>query len=304
MNLRRLTPHDYPELKPFIQNQSYGLCYYSLPSILTWNNAIYQSYGATEGTTLIVGTEYEERREDRHLILPLSPDKDFPPPKLHDLAVSLGFDKYRYVSEEYITQHGRKQTEASFSITEQEASADYIYSKEDLAELKGNKYSKKRNLINQFRREYVIKDRIKVEPITPAFLDECIDFLGKQSEESGRDLNTDEDLICEREAILNHVKHIDILETPGILLLINAEVCAFGISAPVTNNIATLHYEKAYSRIKGLYQYFDNLCARTLFEGYEYINRESDMGDPGLVRSKNSYYPIRRIKSYELRLRT
>jgi hypothetical protein len=88
------------------------------------------------------------------------------------------------------------------------------------------------------------------------------------------------------------------------LLRISGDVCAFGISAPITDNIAALHYEKAYARIKGLYQYFDNICAKTLFKGYEYINRESDMGDPGLSRAKNSYHPVKRIKSYELRVRT
>lgn len=303
MNFKKLTPHDFPELRPFIRNQPYGLCYYSLPSILTWSNPFYRSFGAVNGDTLIVSTEYETRKEDRHLILPLSPNRNFPPEELHDLAVSLGFDKYRYVSEEYLTKHGREQIDAFFLILEQKESGDYIYLTEDLAELKGNKYSKKRNLINQFKREYVVKDRAEIETITPSFLDECIDFLRKQSEESGRDLEVDEDLICEKEAILNHVKHIDILETPGILLRINGEVCAFGISAPITADIAALHYEKAYSRITGLYQYFDNICARTLFEGYEYINRESDMGDPGLVRSKNSYHPVKRIKSYELRIK-
>ena len=303
MNFKKLTPHDFPELKPFTQNQPYGLCYYSLPSILTWSNRFYQPFGAVDGDALIVSIEYETRKEDRHLILPLSPNTDFPPARLRDLAVSLRFDKYRYVSEEYLTKHGREQIDVYFSVSEQERSHDYIYRTEDLAELKGNKYSKKRNLINQFKREYVAKDRAKIETITPAFLDECIDFLHKQSEENRRDIERDEDLICEKEAILNHVEHVDILEAPGILLRINDEVCAFGISAPITDDIAVLHYEKAYSRIKGLYQYFDNICAKTLFEGYKYINRESDMGDPGLVRSKNSYHPVKQIKSYELRIR-
>ena len=304
MKLEKLTPIDYPRLKPFVRNQPYGLCYYSLPSILTWSNPFYHPSGAVDGNTLIVGTEYEARKEDRHLTLPLSPDREFTPAELRDLAANLGFDKYRFVSEEYVAKYGREAIEHFFVVSEQEGYADYIHLARDLAELKGNKYSKKRNLINQFKREYVVKDRISIEPIDSSFFAECNDFLYEQSAETGRDIDKDEDLLCEKEAILNHVKHIDILETPGILLRIGGDVCAFGISAHVTDDIAALHYEKAYTRVKGLYQYFDNLCAKTLFEGYEYINRESDMGDPGLVRAKNSYHPAKRIESYEFRIRT
>ena len=114
MNFKKLTPHDFPKLKPFTQNQPYGLCYYSLPSILTWSNRFYQSFGAVDGDTLIVSTEYETRKEDRHLLLPLSASRDFPPEQLRDLSVSLGFDKYRYVSEEYLMKHGVELVDAFF----------------------------------------------------------------------------------------------------------------------------------------------------------------------------------------------
>lgn len=303
MNLRRLTPEDFPKLKPYTRNQRYGLCYYSLPSILTWNNRIYHSCGAVDGDALIVGTEYESRSEERYLLLPLSPSRSFTPGQLHELATSLGYDKYRYVSEEYLSEYGCERVGERFLIREQEAANDYIYRTQDLAELKGNKYSKKRNLINQFKREYVARGRVEIEPITSGFVDECAEYLYRQSEESGRDIEAEEDLICEKEAILNHIRHIEILEAPGILLRINSEVAAFGVSAPITSDIAALHFEKAYPKVKGLYQYFDNVCAQTLFGDFTYINRESDMGDPGLVRSKRSYHPVRTIRSYELRVR-
>ena len=303
MMLKKLTPTDFPDLKRFIQGQPYGLCYYSLPSILTWSNPFYQPFGAVEDDALIVGIEFEEKIDSRHMLLPLSRERIYPPEQLRNVAQSCGFDAYRFVSEEYLASYKREDIEACFSITEQQGYEDYLHLVSDLSELKGNKYAKKRNLINQFRREYVVKDRIRVEPITPGFRDECVDFLYKQSEEAGRDIDGDEDLICEKEAIINHIDHIDILETPGILLRIGEEVAAFGISAHITDDIAALHYEKAYSRVKGLYQYFDNLCAKTLFEGYTYINRESDMGDTGLIRAKNSYHPVKQIRAFELKVK-
>jgi hypothetical protein len=64
--------------------------------------------------------------------------------------------------------------------------------------------------------------------------------------------------------------------------------------------MATLQYEKAYDKIKGLYQYFDNQCAKRLFNGYTYINKESDMGVEGLAKAKKSYHPIHIIESFRL----
>mgnify|MGYP000405684838 CR=1 FL=1 len=61
--------------------------------------------------------------------------------------------------------------------------------------------------------------------------------------------------------------------------------------------------EKADAEIKGLYQYFDQQCARRLFNGYTYINKESDLGIAGLAKSKRSYYPVEKVKAYRLLLK-
>jgi hypothetical protein len=71
----------------------------------------------------------------------------------------------------------------------------------------------------------------------------------------------------------------------------------------LTDTMGVLHFEKAHTHIKGLYQYLDRECARRLFNGYAYLNKESDMDVPGLVQAKKSYHPIKIMKSYQLTLR-
>lgn len=303
MNFKSLTPLDFPDLKSFVQKQKYRLCYYSLPSILTWSNPFYKHHGAIEEDTLFISVEYSLQPDKRYLLLPLSPEKDYPPEALRNLAKRLGFEKYQHVSEEYLAQYGRSQIKPYFKIREQKGYEDYIYLTEDLSELKGNKFSKKRNLINQFQREYVDKDCVRIEPITPSIIDECLEFMAEFSREINMDMEKDEELICEKEAIIKNIEYIDLLETPGLLLRVNDELCAFAISARLTDEMAALPYEKAYSRIKGLYQYFDNLCAKELFKGYKYINKEGDLNIPGIAKAKKSYHPVLRVKSYELRVR-
>lgn len=303
MKLLPLTPADYPVLKPFFEHQRHRLCVYSLPSLLAWSNDEYQPFGAIDGNALIVAAEFNRQKEKRHLILPISPQGHYSPEALHALALKLGFNSYWFVTEDYLQQYEIKRVEALFTIREQEEYDDYVYRTSDLAELKGNKYSKKRNLISQFNREYLEKDRVSTAAITPEVAPECIRFLNEWCDERNCDGSMMEDLACERLAALNTIEHIGVFPSQGLLLRIDGKISAFGIGSYLTAAMGVLHFEKAFSRIKGLYQYFDNQCARLLFKGYVFINKESDMNVPGLAKAKRSYYPVMRVKSYELVLK-
>ena len=91
MNLKPLTPADYSELKPFFSHQRYPLCAYSLVSFLTWSNKEYQPHGAILDDSVILGCEYYTRKENRHMLLPVSPTRQFSPEMLYNLAERAGF---------------------------------------------------------------------------------------------------------------------------------------------------------------------------------------------------------------------
>lgn len=300
MGFKKITPEDYPFLKRFFKNQRYELCAYSLASILAWSNESYQPYAAVKGDCLIICAEFTFRPENRHLILPVSPVRSHSPEELQDIALNLGFDCYRFIPQGYIEEHGRHLIESFFDLEEQTEYADYIYLTADIAGLKGNKYSKKRNLINQFKRHYVDKSRVRIETISPAVAAECIDFLEKWCAEHNCEMDQDEDLACEKQAAISTIENIRPLEVSGILLRVDGVVSAFGIASHLTDSMGVLHFEKAFTGIKGLYQFFDNACAKRLFKGYKYLNKESDMNIPGLAKAKKSYYPVKMVKSYKL----
>jgi hypothetical protein len=134
-------------------------------------------------------------------------------------------------------------------------------------------------------------------------VEDCIAYLHLWCGERDCDAEMDADLACERDAAIKTLRNLDLLEAKGLHLRIDGEVKAFGVSARLTDQMATLQYEKADASIKGLYQYFDQQCARRLFNGYTYINKESDMGIPGLAKSKRSYYPVEMVEAYRLKLR-
>ena len=303
MNFKPVAIDDYGILKPFFSGHPYSLCVYSPASLIAWSFHSFKAYYAIEEGKLFIAGEMEENPENRHLILPLAQERLFSPAELHRYAERMGFERYWRVPADYIETLDRSELEALFVMEEQKGYEDYIYLTEDLIHLKGNKYSKKRNLINQFAREYLRRGRAEVEEILAKDVAECLQFLEIWCEQHDCDADPESDLACEKNAVITALENMERLEWKGLLIRVDGRVSAFGIGERLNETTATLNFEKADSEIKGLYQFLDNECAKRLFRRFRYLNKESDMNLPNLAESKQSYNPVLRIKSYALTLR-
>ena len=308
MNFKQIRPQDYKSLERYFKHQPHSLCTYSLSSILVWSNEQHTHHGAVvgdktyeDGETLIISVEFSDPEKQSQLILPISSTaKTHSPKELSRLAETAGVKKISFVPEDHIKKFGASSFEAFFEIIEDKKYDDYVYLQKDLAHLKGKNGAKKRNLIKQFEKKYASKNRTVIEPITPENAAECLDFLNIWCKQRDCDADPKEDMACEKEACEKALAHIDALAFRGILLRVDGIVSAFGIASTLTDDMGALHFEKAMASIKGLYQYFDRECARRLFKGLKYINKESDMGIEGLARAKKSYHPIMMVKSHDL----
>jgi hypothetical protein len=303
MNYKPLAVSDYDVIKTFFTKQPYRLCVYSPASLIAWSNRTFKSFYAVTDGILFIASDREDHPEDRHLILPISQKRFYAPSELHRFARQLGYEQYWYVPGDYLETLDRSELEALFTIEEQKEFADYIYLTEDLIMLKGNKFSKKRNLINQFFREYIRHGRVTVESIHKEKIEECLQFLEIWCNEHACDIDQEFSLACEKDALITTLNNIEQLESKGIMVRVDGTVSAFGIGSRLNETTATLNFEKAFSAIKGLYQFLDNECAKRLFAEFKYVNKESDMNLPNLAESKQSYNPVMRIKSFALILR-
>lgn len=303
MKFLPITPSDFIRLRPYFEQQPYELCEYSLRAIIAWQTQEYWPLYHQNGNTLIVRAEFNNGKYPSHLLLPISKDKAYTPLALQDLALDLGVEHYNFVPEQYFQQFGMQQVASYFHIAEQIGHADYIYSTKDLAELKGNKYSKKRNLINQFERKYVDRGRVTLATLTPKEKVDCIDFLEKWCAANDCAPEYQEDLDCEKQAVIYTFENMAALNVKGLVLRIDGKVCAFGTGAKLTQDMGVFHFEKADASVKGLYQYFDNQCVKHLFRDCEFVNKENDMEKPGLMKAKKSYHPVRMVRSYQLTVR-
>jgi hypothetical protein len=300
MKFTPITFSEYQALRPYFDNQPHELCSYLLPSIIAWRNDNFEPFYTIADGEVILSARVKDRM---CLLLPLSPKEKMPPDRLRELSWKSEIPIIFPVSDLYLKIHGMRQVETLFQIEEKPEYSDYVYRTEDLAQLKGNKYSKKRNLINQFERKYLGEGRLAVAPITPADTDECLEFLEEWCLSNNCDAKGMDELACEKEAAKYTLGRLESFGSRGLLLRIDGEICAFGIGARLTQDMGVLNFEKAFSDIKGLYQYFDRECARRLFPGFQYINKENDMGEPGLQKAKKSYQPVRIVKAYQLTVR-
>ena len=296
--MQPLTPADYPQLKEFFRDQPHRLSVYSLPSIICWDTPVYGAVYKIFPDVLIIGYYCVPRPEENHLLLPIAPRWDEPPERIWHIARELDFSQYYFVPQEYVSRYDLEKENPYFVCTEQTEYEDYIYRTEDLIQLRGNRYSSKRNWISRFIKNN--DGHYLLEGITLENTGECLDFLEEWCQYYDCNPLANENLACEKHATMTMLRHIKELDGEGLLVRIKGKVSAFAIRTPLAEDMANLTFEKALPDITGLYPFLDRECARGLFSGYDYINKESDMGLPGLMRSKESYHPVQRRKSYRL----
>lgn len=178
---------------------------------------------------------------------------------------------------------------------------DYIYLREDLATLKGKKFQAKRNHVNKFKKQYAYE----YEPLTAEFVPECLEFEAKWYKANRTD-DDQEELTDERKSMifaLNHFKELNLL---GGAIRIDHKLVAFTFGSPINQDTFGVHVEKADTDYDGAYSIINQEFASRIPEQYVYVNREEDLGIPGLRKAKLSYNPtillpkaavIKKIKS-------
>jgi len=302
MDFELLRPEHYGKLNPFFAGQKYPLSAYSLASLIAWSQCIFDTLFAVDSDAVLFAERRMDDPQRKHLLLPVGPGELKPPAWLRERALATGYRQYHHVPQSYLERFGAVEIQKYFTISELLEDEDYVYGAAALAELQGRDYSKKRNLIRQFERAFEAPGRVEVRLIAPENAGECLGCLeGWREERLGEDWTAV--LECERRAITKCLENFSGLQLQGVMVCVDNKVRGFGIGSRLKEDTWTLHFEKATDQIKGLYQFLDRECAKRLFHGVEFLNKESDMGDAGLAQAKQSYRPAFRVKSYQLALR-
>lgn len=167
---------------------------------------------------------------------------------------------------------------------------DYIYNIADLADLPGRKFQRKRNHLNRFRQQY---PDCRVAVIDATLLPQ-VKAMIDQWYESRSTPDSQDEYHMERVALRRAFENWEALRLEGLALMKDDCVIAMTIGSFLNETTVDVHFEKALEVFDGAYAAINQAFASYLREKYpnlRYLNREDDLGIPGLRKSKLSYCP-------------
>lgn len=175
---------------------------------------------------------------------------------------------------------------------------DYVYHTSDLSNLAGDKYHKKKNHLNKFSRSY----SFTYQPIQESHLGQCLALADIWCAE--RHCVEDFGLAGEWDAIKDILHHYPALQPQlqGAVILIDNQVAAFTFGEILNAQTAVIHIEKVNPKIPELYTVINQQFCEHAWQQIPLINREQDLGEPGLRQAKLSYHPTRLVEKYQIRL--
>lgn len=174
--------------------------------------------------------------------------------------------------------------------------SDYLYDAEALRTLAGRKYAKKRNHLSHFLKEH---PDFVYESINSSHFEGCLELVRKWAGEKEADIDDPDS--SDYHMIEKMLSNWELLDARGGVILIEGKVAAFSLGS-YEKDTAFIHFEKADASVDGLYAAINQLVLKNEFPDAVFVNREEDLGIPGLRRAKQSYYPAGMVKKYKMRI--
>ena len=176
-------------------------------------------------------------------------------------------------------------------------SFDYVYAMDDLADLKGRRFQKKRNHVNRFRAEHPDFEFQTLDCANMGLVQHMVNdwYRNRIREESAGGY------MLENIAMSRAFRHYVGLHMEGAVLLDAGEVLAVTMGSRMGADTFDIHFEKAREDVEGAYAAVNCEFARYLRLKYpevRWLNREDDVGLEGLRKAKLSYNPDHMIPKY------
>lgn len=175
--------------------------------------------------------------------------------------------------------------------------SDYIYSAVSLATLKGKALNKKRNRYNKFIAENPIHNYSRC---TADDIKDVVRFLA-----GNRDCqhNREDNMRCyEQWQCIATVRNLTLYSQHAGILRVDGKIAAFTLGE-IFGDTLYVHIEKADHSIVGASEAINRMFVSDMLgehPGIIYVNREEDLGDPGLRQVKRAYAPIMMLQRYEM----
>lgn len=285
MVFHEVTAEDSQWAGPLLRQSGYASCEYAFVTIFMWAHIYHTKIARFEDWVIA----RSEGRHSYHYLFPAGRGDERA--ALEAIRADAEADGKRLVFFS-VSPEAKARMEAYFpgeyTFTANRADYDYLYRAGDLANLAGKKFQKKRNHVSRFLKE---NPDWQFLPIT----DEAMPAIRQFNNEWCQlyDNRDDAGIAAEHRAIERVFRHYDELGLKGGYITAGGRIVAFSFGSAINDKVFDTHVEKALYDVNGAYNIINREMARAFCTGYEYINREDDVGEEGLRTAKLSYNPER-----------
>ncbi len=291
MEFREITLEDARWAKPLLEANGYLSCEFAFVNIFIWRLIAHTEIARFEDYCILRG-DYGGKHI--HYQFPAGTG-DLK--RAVDAVLEYAKNDDKALQIVHVPPRGKKEMEALypgvFSWRAPDAASDYLYNAADLAALPGRKYQKKRNHCSRFERQY---PDWQFHEITPDDLPKICEFSNTWVTLYGND--KDAGILQEHEVVVEACRNYEALGLVGGVVTVKGEIVAFSFGSVMGDEFIT-HVEKASYDVDGAYNIINREIAKCVVAmGLPYINRENDMGEEGLRRAKQSYYPVQLLEKY------
>ena len=190
-----------------------------------------------------------------------------------------------------LTEHWQETLKDRATFEEERGHWDYVYSVQELIDLKGNRFHKKKNLLNQFVKKY----EYTYMPFQPELIGQAMAM--QESWCAWRDCESSDVLAAENQAIFRVLENWEQLRgTLGGAIMVDGTMVAYTVAEALTPQSVVIHFEKGDTRFKGVYQAINQMFLAHSARDFVTVNREQDLNDEGLRKSKLSYNPTELLR--------
>ena len=169
--------------------------------------------------------------------------------------------------------------------------SDYLYRADALATLSGKKLAGQRNHRNFFLKNHPDWCFEEIGDCNLGEVKAFFDAFCRMNQKDSEYFHHEVDAVYE---VLHNRKAYGFY---GGLIRAEGKICAFSFGERVGDTLF-VHIEKADRTVRGAYQMMVSEFVRHFADTAEFVNREEDVGDPGLRYAKESYHPHALLAKY------
>jgi len=299
VGLTALTDVDRPLFESVLKWTRTELSIYSWPALMVWKDHL-QYYWTIIDRQFCLFAQYVDG-----LFMPLPPLGEALTPE----AVRQSFDRMDALNThpaisriENVPQEQVVSFESMGFVTKPKEQ-EYLYDREALVRLAGDRYKTKRWACNRFIRDHR-DDTVRLEPYRSSDRDDCLELFDrwkKQQDESGSPSDQrEEDRMMLEDSVSAHrraLENFTALGLTGRLVRLGGRIVGYTFGYPFRPGIFCVLFEVADREVAGLSAYLFREFCREL-SGYATIHAMDDSGLERLRAAKLSYHPSKILTSY------